>query len=57
MHSTYQKGALKDPLLQNIMKNIVFYLPYSSGCHGNSKQLKDFQKYIFPIDHHILMKL
>ena len=56
MHSTSQKGAIKDSLLQNIMKNMVFYLPHSSGCHGNRKQLKDLQKDIFPIDHQILMK-
>ena len=56
MHSTCQKGALKDSLLQKIMKNMVFYL-HPSGCHGNRKQLKDLQKDNFPKGHQILIKL
>ena len=56
MHSTCQKGELKDSLLQNVMNNMIFYLPHPSGCHGNRKQIKDLQKDIFPIDHQTLMK-
>ena len=55
MHSTCQKEALKDSLLQEYEKYDVllatpFWFPWK-------QKTKDLQKDIFPIDRQVLMKL